>query len=89
MKKTCGQEFRLREEKAKRTRKAWLPYYTVNPDKLGSNHYEQLGRVQEYTTKPTQKIMVGKISKIMLEAKFKQNHETKSKTHCQWKTASV
>ena len=34
--------------------------------------------------------MVGEISKIILETKFKQNHETKSKTletHCYWKNA--
>ena len=57
-----------------------LGYHLIHPDKTDFNDYEGFGRLQEYITKSTKKLMVNEVSKLMLEMKFKQNHEIKLKT---------
>ena len=52
----------------------------IHPDKTDFNDYEGFGRLQEYITKSTKKLMVNEVSKLMLEMKLKQNHKIKLKT---------
>ena len=55
-------------------------FIRINSSKENYDADYEIHRIQRFITKSTKKLMAHEISKMMLEMKFKQNHEIKSET---------
>ena len=89
-------ETQIIKKKTERTRKAWLPLFRINPDKIDFNDFEEFGRVSTYiaetikkqTEESAKKSLIYVLSKRLLELESKSNHSIKSK-YLEWTVKKI